>query len=66
MAIAIIGGLVSSTVLTLLIVPVVYSLLDPFSELIRRAVKSEGSGSTKGHESEEEAKKELEKEGVLV
>jgi HAE1 family hydrophobic/amphiphilic exporter-1 len=66
MAIAIIGGLVSSTLLTLLVVPVVYSLLDPFSELIRKAVKSEGAGSMKAHESEAEAKKELEKEGVLV
>ncbi len=36
MAIAIIGGLVSSTLLTLLVVPVVYSLLDPISEWIRR------------------------------
>jgi HAE1 family hydrophobic/amphiphilic exporter-1 len=36
MAIAIIGGLVSSTFLTLLIVPVVYSLLDPISEFIQR------------------------------
>ena len=36
MAIAIIGGLVSSTMLTLLVVPVVYSLLDPVSEFIRR------------------------------
>ncbi len=36
MAIAIIGGLVSSTLLTLLVVPVVYSLLDPLSEWIRR------------------------------
>jgi HAE1 family hydrophobic/amphiphilic exporter-1 len=38
MAIAIIGGLVSSTLLTLLVVPVVYSLLDPLSEFIRRRV----------------------------
>ena len=38
MAIAIIGGLVSSTLLTLLIVPVVYSLIDPLSEWIRRRV----------------------------
>jgi HAE1 family hydrophobic/amphiphilic exporter-1 len=36
MAIAIIGGLVSSTMLTLLVVPVVYSLLDPLSEWIKR------------------------------
>ena len=38
MAIAIIGGLVSSTMLTLLVVPVVYSLLDPLSEWIRRRI----------------------------
>ncbi len=38
MAIAIIGGLVSSTMLTLLIVPVVYSLLDPLSEWMRRRI----------------------------
>jgi HAE1 family hydrophobic/amphiphilic exporter-1 len=36
MAIAIIGGLVTSTLLTLLVVPAVYSLLDPLSEFIRR------------------------------
>jgi len=35
MAVAIIGGLVSSTMLTLLVVPVVYSLLDPFSEFLK-------------------------------
>jgi len=35
MAVAIIGGLVSSTLLTLLVVPVVYSLLDPVSEWLR-------------------------------
>ena len=38
MAVAIIGGLVSSTVLTLLVVPVVYSLLDPLSEFFRRRI----------------------------
>ena len=38
MAIAIIGGLVSSTLLTLLVVPAVYSLLDPASEWFRRHV----------------------------
>jgi HAE1 family hydrophobic/amphiphilic exporter-1 len=36
MAIAIIGGLVSSTFLTLVVVPVVYSLLDPLSEWMNR------------------------------
>ena len=63
MAVAIIGGLVSSTMLTLLVVPVVYSLLDPMSEFIRRRVKSEGSGGMKEKVEEE---KEEEKEGVLV
>jgi HAE1 family hydrophobic/amphiphilic exporter-1 len=38
MAVAIIGGLISSTLLTLLVVPVVYSLLDPVSEWFRRHV----------------------------
>ncbi len=38
MAVAILGGLISSTVLTLLIVPVVYSLLDPISEFFSRKV----------------------------
>ena len=36
MAVAIIGGVITSTVLTLLVVPAVYSLLDPLSELIKR------------------------------
>ncbi len=36
MAIAIIGGLITSTLLTLLVVPAVYSLLDPLSEWIKR------------------------------
>jgi HAE1 family hydrophobic/amphiphilic exporter-1 len=38
MAIAIVGGLVTSTLLTLLLVPAVYSLLDPLSEFLRRKV----------------------------
>jgi len=38
MAIAIIGGLVSSTLLTLLVVPAVYSLLDQFREWVREKV----------------------------
>jgi hypothetical protein len=38
MAIAIIGGLVSSTLLTLLVVPAVYSVLDPLAEWFRRRV----------------------------
>lgn len=36
MAIAIIGGLISSTFLTLVIVPIVYSLIDPLSEFFNR------------------------------
>lgn len=44
MAIAIIGGLISSTFLTLLVVPVVYSLLDPLSEWMqRRLLATRGS-----------------------
>lgn len=37
MAISIIGGLVTSTLLTLLVVPAVYSLLDPISEWMKRS-----------------------------
>ncbi|MCY2927331.1 MAG: efflux RND transporter permease subunit, partial [Planctomycetota bacterium] len=40
----IIGGLVSSTLLTLLIIPVVYSLLDPLSEWMRRKVLAPRDG----------------------
>jgi hydrophobic/amphiphilic exporter-1 (mainly G- bacteria), HAE1 family len=36
MARAVIGGLITSTFLTLLVVPVVYSLLDDFSQWFRR------------------------------
>ncbi len=36
MAIAIIGGLVSSTLLTLLVIPVIYTLLDDVKNLIKR------------------------------
>jgi hypothetical protein len=39
MALVIIGGLVSSTVLTLVVVPVVYSLLDGLSERFQRRAK---------------------------
>jgi len=50
MSIAIIGGLISSTMLTLLVVPVVYSLLDPLSEWIKRRFLDTGKTT-----SEEEA-----------
>lgn len=70
MAIAIIGGLISSTLLTLLVVPVVYSLLDPFSEFIRRRVKSEGSGSLEAHAHkptpESDAEKEPQEEALVL
>ena len=39
MAVAIVGGLVSSTLLTLLVVPVVYSLLDDGARLIGRMLR---------------------------
>lgn len=35
MAIAIIGGLISSTLLTLLVIPVVYSILDDFRDFFK-------------------------------
>jgi len=38
MAVAVIGGLITSTVLTLVVVPVVFSLLDSIGALIRRVL----------------------------
>jgi Cu/Ag efflux pump CusA len=35
MAIAVIGGLITSTLLTLFVVPVVYTLLDDFTQRLR-------------------------------
>jgi HAE1 family hydrophobic/amphiphilic exporter-1 len=46
MAIAIIGGLVSSTFLTLLVVPSVYSILDPISEWMRTKIIDRGVSPT--------------------
>ena len=40
MAVAVIGGLISSTVLTLVVVPVVYDLFDRFGGLFRRKKKA--------------------------
>jgi hydrophobic/amphiphilic exporter-1 (mainly G- bacteria), HAE1 family len=46
MAIAIIGGLITSTLLTLIVVPVVYTLLDPVSEWIdRRVINPKGASA---------------------
>ncbi|MCY2928457.1 MAG: efflux RND transporter permease subunit [Planctomycetota bacterium] len=44
MGIAIIGGLITSTLLTLLVIPVVYSVLDPLSEWMRRKVLTPRDG----------------------
>jgi HAE1 family hydrophobic/amphiphilic exporter-1 len=45
MAVAVIGGLLTSTLLTLVVVPVIYSLLDRFSR--RKVVEEEDE--TVGH-----------------
>jgi Cu/Ag efflux pump CusA len=47
MAIAVIGGLITSTALTLVVVPVIYSLLDRFTS--RRAVTEEEGETTAVH-----------------
>jgi multidrug efflux pump subunit AcrB len=39
MAIAVIGGLITSTVLSLLVVPVVYAFLDDIGELAARLIR---------------------------
>ncbi|MFO7156944.1 MAG: efflux RND transporter permease subunit, partial [Pseudomonadota bacterium] len=45
MAVAIIGGLISSTFLTLGVVPVVYSLVDQFTAWLRRKLGREAPAS---------------------
>jgi HAE1 family hydrophobic/amphiphilic exporter-1 len=47
MARAVIGGIISSTLLTLVVVPVVYTLIDDFAGLFRRKRKPD-PGDTKG------------------
>ncbi|MDP2316937.1 MAG: efflux RND transporter permease subunit [Pseudomonadota bacterium] len=46
MAIAVIGGVVVSTVLTLVVVPVVYTMLDRFTGRARAARKAEAAGGS--------------------
>jgi HAE1 family hydrophobic/amphiphilic exporter-1 len=46
MAVAIIGGLVTSTVLTLVVVPVVYSVLDQLRTIVMRGIGREGAPSS--------------------
>jgi len=48
MAIAVIGGLLVSTLLTLIVIPVVYNLLDrrPDAYYVARGVKARGTGTT--------------------
>jgi HAE1 family hydrophobic/amphiphilic exporter-1 len=45
MAVAIIGGLVTSTVLTLVVVPVVYSVLDQLRTIVMRRIGREAPSS---------------------
>ncbi len=50
MGIAIIGGLVSSTMLTLLVVPAAYGYVEDFKNLVRRvASKLRGSQEVEAH-----------------
>ncbi len=48
MAVAVIGGLVTSTLLTLVVVPVVYTLLDDLGRLFTRAGRGETTEKTEG------------------
>jgi len=47
MARAVIGGMLSSTILTLVVVPIVYTLIDDFVGFFRRSKKKEASPSAK-------------------
>jgi len=40
MAIAVIGGLITSTLLTLVVIPVVYTLVDDLENLFKKKIKS--------------------------
>ena len=48
MATAVIGGLMTSTVLTLFVVPVVYSLLDDFATRVRRSRRETATSADEG------------------
>jgi len=39
MAVAVIGGLITSTVLSLLVIPSVFSVMDDFEKLMRRLMR---------------------------
>jgi multidrug efflux pump subunit AcrB len=49
MAVAVIGGLITSTVLSLLVVPVVFTYLDDLEQWLRRLVKRARGGVKKPH-----------------
>jgi HAE1 family hydrophobic/amphiphilic exporter-1 len=55
MALVIIGGLITSTVLTLVVVPVVYSLLDGLTQRLKRSKGGKGHGVVLGTDDERAA-----------
>jgi multidrug efflux pump subunit AcrB len=48
MAVAVIGGLITSTFLSLLVVPVVYTFIDDIEHLFAKLFRRRSSGSTAG------------------
>ena len=48
MAIAVIGGLITSTVLSLLVIPVVYTYMDDFEHFVGRVMRMFKGGSKSG------------------
>jgi Cu/Ag efflux pump CusA len=49
MAIVVIGGLITSTVLSLLVVPVVFTYVDDLLQLLRRWHAPASTGETRAH-----------------
>jgi len=66
MAIAVIGGLITSTFLTLIIIPVVYSLFDSFGGFFRKMMGGNPAASHNGDEMHEKTMTQSVKKETLV
>jgi HAE1 family hydrophobic/amphiphilic exporter-1 len=57
MGIAIIGGLISSTILTLVVVPAAFGYIDDFRMFLGRLIKGKPKGPSAGHDTAEQSHK---------